>query len=365
MPQHIARALGLTATAVYLVGISIVLVMALALGFLSNRIFRRLALRVRNEWGEMFFSILESLSIPLWLLTGIYAALEVLTLPRQYEHIGSKVIFATVIIVIFYFLTKVVALFLGRWSQREPALERVTQPASFLVKILFAVLAAVIIFENLGVHLTAVWTTLGVGSVAVALAMQDTLGNFFAGLYILADRPISTGDYIRLEGSQEGNVVRIGWRSTVLATLGNNLVVIPNSTLAKAVIINFSMPEERMSLDIRVSVQPGADARRVEKVLVAVAQQAGVDGLDGLLAAFPPSASLIPGFGASALDFTLSVKVRRFVDQFGVQSELRKRILERFQKEGIELALPMQLIVQRSDGAKQESRNSKLENPRD
>jgi small-conductance mechanosensitive channel len=345
VPQTIARALGLTPITFYLIGISLLLLLALALGFLFNRIFHRLAIKVRNDWGEIFFSILQSLSLPLCVLAGVYTALEVLTLPRQYERIGSKTIFALVIIAIFYFFTRVVVLFLGRWSQKEPALQRVTQPAAFLVRALFAMLAAVIIFENLGIHLTAVWTTLGIGSVAVALALQDTLGNFFAGLYILADRPISPGDYIQLEGGQEGHVVRIGWRSTVLETLGNNWVVIPNSTLARAVITNCSMPDERMSLDIRVSVRPGTDARRVEKILVEVAQQAAIDGLDGLLAAFAPDAKLIPGFGPSSLDFTLGVKVRRFVDQFAVQSELRKQILERFHKEGIEMAMPMQTIL--------------------
>jgi len=345
MPQRIARALGLTPTTFYVIGFSVLMVMASALGLLLNRIFHRWAVKLRNSWGEIVLAILESLSIPLCMLAAVYTALEALTLPRQYERIGSKVIFGLVIVVIFYFFTKVIVLFLSRWSQREPSLQRVTQPAVFVVRVLFALLAIIIILENLGIHLTAVWTTLGVGSVAVALALQDTLGNFFAGLYILVDRPVNPGDYVRLDGGQEGYVIRVGWRSTVLQTLGNNLVVIPNSTLAKAVITNFSMPEERMSLDIRVSVPFHTDVRRVEKILVEVARQAAVDGLDGLLSAFPPDASLIPGFGASSLDFTLGVKVRRFVDQFAVQSELRKRILERFQKEGIPLALPTQVVL--------------------
>lgn len=351
MPHRIAQALGLTPTTFYVIGFSVLMVMAFALGLLLNRIFHRWAVKLRNNWGEIFLAILESLSIPLCMLAAVYTALEVLTLPRQYERIGSKVIFGLVIVVIFYFFTKVLVFSLSRWGQREPSLQRVAQPAVFIVRVLFALLAAIIILENLGIHLTAVWTTLGVGSVAVALALQDTLGNFFAGLYILADRPVSLGDYVRLDGGQEGYVIRVGWRSTVLQTLGNNLVVIPNSTLAKAVITNFSMPEERMSLDIRVSVPYQTDARRVEKLLVEVAEQAAVDRLDGLLSAFPPGASLIPGFGASSLDFTLGVKVRRFVDQFAVQSELRKRILERFQKEGIPLALPTQVVLADADSA--------------
>jgi small-conductance mechanosensitive channel len=203
----------------------------------------------------------------------------------------------------------------------------------------------VILLENLGIHLTAIWTTLGIGSVAVALALQETLSNFFAGLYLLADRPIRPGDYIKLDSGQQGYVERIGWRATSLRTLANNLVFVPNTALAKATITNYSLPEEGMSLDVRVGVACGADARRVEQILVEVAGQAVQEGVDGLVAHPPPSASLIPGFGASTLDFTLTVQVRRFADQYAVQSELRKRILERFQKEGIEMPFPTQTIV--------------------
>jgi small-conductance mechanosensitive channel len=275
----------------------------------------------------------------------VYTALEILVLPRKYEQIGSKVIFALVVMVTFYLMTRVVILFLARWGRQEPSLERVTQPAGFVVRVVFALLAGIIIFENLGIHLTAVWTTLGVGSVTVALALQDTLGNFFAGLYLLADHPISPGDYVKLDGGHEGYVSHVGWRSTSFRTLGNNLIVIPNSILTKAVITNYLMPEERMSLDIRVGVAYGTDARRVEKVLVEIAEKAMADGVEGLLAHIAPWAQLNPGFGASTLDFTLNVTVRRFENQFAVRSELRKRILERFQAEGIDMPFPTQTII--------------------
>lgn len=345
MTHELARQLNLSPATFYLVGVSTLLAFGLALGFLLNRIFHRGAIKLQHTWGQMLFSILESLSIPLLVLAAVYTALEVLTLPQEYERVGSKLILALVVIVIFYFLAKVVILFLARLGERQPGLERVTEPAAFLTRILFALLATIIVLENLGIHLTAVWTTLGIGSVAVALALQDTLGNFFAGLYLMADRPVSPGDYVKLDSGQEGFVVRVGWRSTSLRMLANNLVVVPNSTLAKAVITNFSMPENRMSYVLPVSVAYGTDPRRVEKILVEVAREAARDGLAGLLAAPEPFARFIPGFGNSSLDFSLIVQVRGFTDQYLVQSELRKRIVERFKKEGIEMPFPTRTIV--------------------
>src|SRR5436190_3165757 len=183
MTQDLAKATRLSPTSFYLIGFSVLLLVAIALGFALNRLFRRGAKKLQNNSATLILHLLESRSVPMCVLTAVYTALEVLVLPRKYEQIGSKVIFVLVVIVTFFFMTRVVILFLARWGQKEPSLERVTQPAGFVVRIVFALLAGVIIFENLGIHLTAVWTTLGVGSVAVALALQDTLGNFFAGLY--------------------------------------------------------------------------------------------------------------------------------------------------------------------------------------
>lgn len=345
MLQEMAKTLHLSPATFYFLCFFVLLLAAFTFGFVLNRIFRSWSKKIRSHLGELLLAILESLAIPLSILAAVYTALEVLTLPLKYEQIGSKIIFGLVVTVTFYFLAKVVILFLTRWGQEEPALVRVTQPASFMVRIVFAVLAAIIIFENLGIHLTAVWTTLGVGSVAVALALQETLSNFFAGLSLLADRPVSPNDYIKLNGGQEGYVVRIGWRSTALRMLSNNLVIIPNATLAKAVITNYSMPVERMAFSLPVSVAYGTDPRRVEKILVEEAQQAASDGVEGLLTQPEPNVRLIPGFGASSLDFSLNVQVRQFTDQFLVQSELRKRILDRFQKEGIEMPFPTRSLV--------------------
>jgi len=292
------------------------------------------------------------------LLAVLYAALEQFKLPAAWERLGSKLILILLLLLLLYFPARVCVLFLRRWGQKEPALEQVTAPAIFIVRMLFAVVAVIIVLENLDIHLTVVWTTLGVGSVAVALALQDTLGNLFAGFYLLADRPIRPDDYVKLDSGQEGYVVRIGWRSTQFRTGANNTVVVPNSTLAKAIVTNYSMPEPRVSLGIPVSVSCSADPARVEKLLLETAQQAVQDDLAGLLADPEPVAQLIPGFGPSSLDFTLYVQVRRFDDQFPVQSELRKRILARFQKEGIEMPFPTQtVIVQRPALATEEREN--------
>jgi small-conductance mechanosensitive channel len=345
MVEDLAQTFHASRNVYYTILFGALIISSLLLGFVLNRVLHHWTRKFRNGRGELLFSFLESLPIPLLLLSGLYIGLESLTLPRQYERIGSKLILALVLLVIAYFPAKVLILALRRMSQKDPAMERVTQPAAFVIRTVFALLAIIIFLENLGISLTAIWTTLGVGSVAVALALQETLSNFFSGLYLLADRPVSPGDYIKLDSNQEGYVLRIGWRSTTLRTPGNNYVVIPNSTLAKAVITNFSVPETRMSYVMPVSVTYGTDPNRVEKALLEVTREALRDGLEGLLAQPAPFVRFIPGFGESSLDFSLIVQVRQFTDQYQVQSELRKRIANKFQEAAIDMPFPTRTLV--------------------
>ena len=345
MIEHLSRALHTSNMTFYTLLFGALIIGSLLLGFALNRIFHYWVKRLPLGSGKLLLMLLESLPLPLLLIASLYLGLESLPLPPHYERIGSKLVFALVILVLMYFPAKVVVLALRQAGKKDPSLLRVTQPASFAVRTLFALLGTIIFLENMGVTLTAVWTTLGVGSVAVALALQETLSNFFSGLYLLADRPVSPNDYIKLDSGQEGYVLRVGWRSSVLRTLGNNYVIIPNSILAKATIINYTTPDPRISYSLAVSVAYGTDPAQVEKALLEAAQEALRDGLEGLLPNPAPSVSFIPGFGQSSLDFSLGVQIRQFTDQFPVQSDLRKRIVRKFREAGIEMPFPTRTLV--------------------
>ena len=344
MVVDLARVLHLSPTIFYMLFFAALVMLSLALGFVFNRIIHYWTKKLANTWGALVFSLLESLPLPLLFLCSVYAGLELVPLPHRIERIASKLIFSLTVVVVFYFPARVLVIFLRRVGQRNPGMEQATNPAILVVRGLFAVLATVIVLENLGISLTAIWTTLGVGSVAVALALQETLSNLFAGLYLLAERPVSPGDYIKLDSGQEGYVMQISWRSTRLRTQSNNIVFVPNSTMAKAVITNYSLPELMVSVTIPARVAYGSDPRQVEKVLLDVTREAAHDGLAGLLLDPPPSVNLNPGFGESSLDFSLGLNVRRFEDQVPVQSELRKRILARFAALGIVVPFPTRTV---------------------
>jgi small-conductance mechanosensitive channel len=300
---------------------------------------RRYAKRSQTTVDDTLVAIFDSAIKPLLVLAVFTISLNLFSLPPKLLAASNRIIVLGALSVALYYGSKIIQLLLNAWLGRHAGSESLREPVRFLTRVVFAGLAIMIVLDNLGVSLTAVWTTLGVGSVAVALALQDTLSNFFAGIYVRLDRPVRCGDYIRLESGEEGFVVQLGWRSTHIRTLPNNIVVVPNGKLASAIVTNYSLPDPQMSLLISIGVGYESDPDQVERILVEEATRAAGE-VEGLLADPAPFVRFIPGFGDSSLNFTLICRVNTFVDQYLAQHELRKRILERFRQEGISIPFP-------------------------
>lgn len=211
-------------------------------------------------------------------------------------------------------------------------------------------LGLLLVLQQQGVNVTPLLTTLGLAGLAVALAFQDTLSNLFAGLYIQSDRPLDVGHYVKFEEhGLEGFVVEVGWRTTKIRTLSNNLVVIPNARAANSIVTDYTLPEPRTSLLVRVPVAPDTDAAGVERLILEEAQKAA-GTIPGFLKEPAPFVRFIPGYTESGLEFTLICQVESFVDQYAVQHELRHRITQRLRAEGLGTSVPQRTIRIRGEG---------------
>lgn len=240
-------------------------------------------------------------------------------------------------------LSKAATLAVRQYGSRVEGAQSVTTLSQNLARLLVIAFGLMVLLSELGIAVTPILTALGVGGLAVALALQDTLSNLFAGFYITLAGQVRVGDYIKIDSGEEGFVIDITWRAAVLRMLQNNLVIIPNAKLARATVTNYHLPERRMALMIPVSVSYDCDPENIERILLEETK-AAVGEVDGLLADPPPLVRFIPGFGAYSLDFTLICQVAEFTDQFLVQHELRKRIFRRFREEKIEIPFPVQTL---------------------
>jgi small-conductance mechanosensitive channel len=319
-------------------------------------VIRGIAFRLLHRWAERTETkidniIIKSLRIPsvFWCIAiGFYIGVAVSDLPEKYIFYFSRAIHVIVILSITIAAANLSGRIFKNYIQKSELPIPTTGLAYGILKGAILVIGFLIILSFLGISITPLITALGIGGLAVALALQDTLANLFAGIHILVEKSVRVGDFVRLETGQEGYVEDITWRTTRIRMLPNNIVVIPNSRLSQSIITNYYLPEKRMSLLIPVSVSYSSDPEKVEKVLVEEAKKA-IGEIPGLLGNPEPFVRFIPGFGDSSLDFTLICQVQEFVDQFPAQHELRKRIFKRFKEEGIEIPFPHRTVYLREE----------------
>src|SRR3989338_5661821 len=303
---------------------------------IAFRILHRWAGKTETDIDDIIIKAFKTPSLYWCIAIGLYFGIAVSDIQEKYIFYISKTIHAIVILSITIAAANLSGRIFSSFIQKSNLPIPPTGLAYGILKGVIFVLGFLIILSDLGISITPFITALGVGGLAVALALQDTLANLFAGIHILFEKTVRVGDFIRLETGQEGYVDDITWRTTRVRMLPNNIVIIPNSKLAQSIVTNYYLPEKRMSLLIPISVSYSSDPERIEKLLVGEVQ--------GLLGDPEPFVRFIPGFGESSIDFTLICQVREFVDQYPVQHELRKRIFKRFNEEGIEIPFPQRTV---------------------
>jgi small-conductance mechanosensitive channel len=314
-------------------------------------VVRRLVMRALRAWTSRTQSragliLTEALHGPIliWsLILAVHLALQSSELPVRVTGWGGRALLVLWIVSLTMMCVRVAGGVVRNYGDQVPGALPVTTLTENLAQLAVVILGILVLLRAMGLAVTPILTALGVGGLAVALALQDTLSNLFAGFYIAVARQIRLGDYIKLSSGEEGYVSDITWRSTTLRGLGNNMTIVPNAKLAQAIVTNFYLPEKRMSASLQVGVSYDSDPDHVERVLLDVAKKSTAD-VTGLLAEPAPGVSFDPGFGDSALYFTLGFQVAEFANQFGVRHELRKRIFRRFREEGIQMPFPTRTV---------------------
>jgi small-conductance mechanosensitive channel len=341
MPSHIQNWLPSLGWTALTVGV------AYGLGHLINFIVTsrlvKLAARTAHRWDDIVIGELRR-RIPFWsLLVGAWLSLghwslspsAVLLVTRVLSALGT----ASVTLALASIGARLVASY-GAHANPPFQVSRLTQD---LVRILVVLLGTLVIIRGLGQDITPMLTALGVGGLAVALALQDPLSNLFAGLFVTIARQLQIGDYIKLDSGAEGFVSDFNWRSTQLRTLGGNIVLVPNAKLVLAVVQNLSVPAADFPVGVDLGADYASDLEAVERAALEVASHV-LQTVPGGLPDFVPSVRFHT-FGDYSVRFTVNLRVRSFADQFLVKHEYIKQLHARFAKDGI--AIPIQTLALR------------------
>lgn len=323
-----------------------VLVVAVLLGYLSRSIFyrqaRRLAARTETNLDDIFLTATRRWW-PWWFVLVALVPASHLS-PLSADARGLVYRFAMVAFVLT--LSIAASRFVGLWfDARETAGEVVSARPSLMrqmSRIAVLTAGALLVLDNLGIQITPLLTALGIGSLAVALALQPTLSNLFAGLHLSVARPIRVGDFIELENGTQGWVEDIGWRATRIRQMPNNIVLVPNAKLADMVIKNYEMPGTEQSTIVPMGVAYGSDLEHVERIVIEVAREVQ-QTTEGAVPDFEPLVRFHT-FGDSSIDFNVILRARHTADRFVPVHEFVKRIKARFDAEGIEIPFPQRVV---------------------
>ena len=317
-----------------------------ALGLLVERLvvarIRHFAEGTRSRWDDLLLRSIRGLPT-IWLgAAGVYAAFTV----DGYEPGGWL---RTSLTIVFIASLALAGMRLAAGTveivstQAMGAMQSPTLVVN-LARVAVLSLAAVLVLQNLGINITPLITALGIGGLAVALALQDTLGNLFAGVQIILSRQVRPMDFVKLSSGEEGRVADVRARNTTIETVPDgSLLAVPNSVLASSIVKNYTLPTTELWVSVNVGVSYDSDLDHVQRVTLEVAREvlASVEG--GAPEESP--IMLYREFGSSSVDFVVRMKVREFQSQGMVRHEFIKRLHRRYALEGIEIPFPIQTVI--------------------
>ena len=334
--------------------------LVLALGILVGWVLDRVVRVWLVHWAkttpwhgdEIILAAVRGL-VWLWIsLIGLHVASGLAPIPERFQGIVSRVVQIAFIISVTVALSRIATSSFAQYSQRL-AFKGGASVVTLLMRIVLFTVSGLVILQTVGISITPILTALGVGGLAVALALQDTLGNIFAGINTLMAGQIRPGDFIKIDGENEGHVIDVGWRNTSIRTGANNLVVVPNKKLGESVVVNYSKPEASLSLSVPVGVAYDSDLEQVEQVLLRIGEGIAATA-PGILRENPPLVRFA-SFADSSIETRLILRVDSIENFYIVRHLAIKAMHAGFHESGISIAFPTRTLVM-PEGAPQPPR---------
>lgn len=313
---------------------------ALAFVFLAlNRIILRLIRRLsgsRRDWTD---ALLQALSPALKVVAVVIAlafALNVEPIPPRWHGVVAATVSAGTVLALVVFADGLLTFWMGRASVRFPLLNQGYGIVTGLLRGFVFGLGALMFLDSIGISIAPILATLGIGSLAIALALQETVKNTLSGFFVIIDQPLQVGDYVKLSSGQEGWLTQIGWRSSKFRMMNDNLVVVPNSQLVDTILTNLRGPDGSLSVEIDLNVAAGTDLQTIESVTLQAAS-AAMKSANGDESKLAPSVHFQSASGA-IYGLAVLLRVAESANIEKVRHEFVKRLTESYRVKEIKLA---------------------------
>ncbi len=320
---------------IYIVGLSLI---GLIIHVIVIKRIMKIIKKSKWHWDDVVIESIGNKPILWFVIGGAYFATTDSMLEISQKTLILQILLIVFVISLAMVLTQIAVGMIQTYSDHTKGGLPSTSIFTLLTKLFIYSLAALMVLQTFGISITPILTALGVGGIAVALALQETLANLFAGIHLIASKKNRIGDFIELENGQKGYIEDIAWRNTAIRTQGNNLVILPNTKMVNATVINYSKPAEDISLIIMGGVGYSSDLEFVEKIIIEVGEQI-LQKVKGGVEDYIPKVRFHE-FGDSSINFKVILRVKEFTAQYLVKHEFIKALHARFNKEGIEIPFP-------------------------
>lgn len=319
-------------------------------GFIVGFVFEKLILprlirvsyATRWNTNEIIFINLQRRIFLLFVLFGLYGATFSTPLPYQQINLIATILIVCMLLVLTIIIAQISSDLIKFYANKASGPYPATSLLANLTKLSLFIAGSLIILQSLGISITPLLTALGVGGIAVALALQDTLSNIFSGIYTLASQQIKPGDYIMLDSGQEGHILDITWRNTTIQQLTNNIVIVPNSKLASAIITNYHLQSSDVGVKVELTISYDSDLEKVEEVTKQVAREV-LDEVEGAVKTYEPVVRFKQFLDSGVLMLTI-LRANDFTTQYLVRHEFVKRLQSRFKQEEIVIPYPQRTV---------------------
>lgn len=303
----------------------------------------RWAAATKWQWDDLLVAALRGPFVLWCLVAGLYVAVVASPASAGVVSVSGRILSVLWVFSLTLVALRIVDQIIRRYGAQLTTTLPLTSLTQNLAKGIVLVVGALIILNGLGISIAPMLTALGIGGLAVALALQDTLSNLFSGIYVTAARQVRVGDYIKLESGEEGYVVDIAWRSTRIRNLPNNWIIIPNTKLAQAIVTNYNLPSQDMAVLVQVGVDYRSDLEKVERVTCEAAKEV-MRKVPGGVPEFDPFIRCHT-FADSSINFTVILRAKTFVDQYLIKHEFVKNLHRAFAQEGITIPFPIRTVI--------------------
>jgi len=296
-----------------------------------------------TKWRAVVTSFLRTVTPWCVGVAFLWGAVLALPFDAAYRHDLDHALVAVIIVVVSIGSAKVAGEAVRAGAVSHAGTSGSATIFVSITRVIVWTIGALVLLDSLGIAITPLLTALGVGGLAVALALQDTLSNLFAGIHILASHKVQPGDFIELDNGVQGYVVDTNWRNTVIRQLPNNMLVVPNATIASSIVTNFHLPEHELSVTVAVGVAYESDLDEVERITIEVGQEV-MREVDGAVENHQTTVRFT-GFGTSSVNFNVGLRAAGVATQAMITHEFIKRLHRRYQKEGIDFQSANETIV--------------------